>query len=76
MLATFAAGYQNKVLAVPLQWLSKVLLYSDEKQLTADLKHYKCQLNAPGDGVLFMRSTFDAQIDVVSETHAYISYDR
>lgn len=71
MLATFAVGYHNKVLAVPLQWLSKVLLYSDDKQLTADLKHYKCQLNGTGDGVLFMRNSFDSQIDVVSATCKY-----
>lgn len=66
MLATFSVAYQSKVLAVPLQWLSAVLLYADQKQLTTDLKHYRCQLNATGDGVLFVRNSFDAQIDVVS----------
>lgn len=65
MLIRFSEAYHSKSLTVPLEWLSKVLIYSSERQLITDLKHYKCDVSV-NRNVRFDKSSFDRTVDVVS----------
>lgn len=64
MLITFANGFNNKILSVPLNWLQKVLIYEQEKTLKSDLSYYN--IEATSEGVVFNKSSIDLNKPLVS----------
>lgn len=57
MLITFANGFNNKMLSVPLNWLQKVLIYEQENTLKTDLSYYNIEVVK--EGVIFNKSSID-----------------
>lgn len=64
MLLTFANGFNNKMLSVPLNWLQKVLIYEQESLLKNDLSYYNIEVTR--EGVVFNKSSIDVTKSVVS----------
>lgn len=58
LMQCFSVAYQNKVLTVPFDWLTKIMLYESWQQLTTDLKYYGLAVDAQAKCVRFQRDSF------------------
>lgn len=67
LLQCFSVAYQNKVLAVPLDWLHNITFYESIHQLTTDLKYYGLIVDAETKSVKFLKDSFQSSKTTVSE---------
>lgn len=63
-------GYQNKVLTVPFEWLSKVLLFTTVEHLVQDCKYYGIHVDQHTKTVKFSYADFNAVQPVVRAFHS------
>lgn len=65
LLQSFSMGYQSKVLTVPLEWLSEVLLIDSMEHLEQDCKYYGITVDRKTKTAKFAKADFNAVIPVV-----------
>lgn len=51
-------GYQSKMLTVPFEWLSKILLFSTVDHLVQDCKYYGIHVDPKLKAVKFLKADF------------------
>lgn len=55
LMQCFSVAYQNKVLSVPLEWLTKVMAFESWQQLVTDLKYYGMVPDTQQKSIRFQR---------------------